>query len=57
MTAGLRALVRGEVEHALRRLGLATADAVADLTTRMREVEEELRMVRDELARARQGGT
>lgn len=39
----LTKLVRFEVDRALGKVGLATADEVADLTTRVRELEEELR--------------
>lgn len=39
----LTKLVRFEVDRALGKVGLATADEVADLTARVRELEEELR--------------
>lgn len=39
----LTKLVRFEVDRALGRVGLATAEEVADLTARVRELEEQLR--------------
>jgi polyhydroxyalkanoate synthesis regulator phasin len=39
-------LVRFELDRALGRVGLATAEEVAQLTTRVRELEEELREAR-----------
>ncbi|WP_442935315.1 phasin family protein [Micromonospora sp. CPCC 206061] len=39
----LTKLVRFEVDRALGKVGLATSDEVADLTARVRELEEELR--------------
>src|SRR5215468_2075965 len=39
-------LVRFELDKALGRVGLATAEEVADLTTRVRELEEELKVAR-----------
>lgn len=53
MTESLRAVVRLEVQRALGMLGLASADQLADVTARVRDLEEEVRTVRDELARAR----
>jgi len=42
----LSKLVRFEVDRTLGRVGLATAEEVADLTTRVRDLEEELRQAR-----------
>ncbi|MDQ7908946.1 hypothetical protein RB614_30905 [Phytohabitans sp. ZYX-F-186] len=42
----LSKLVRFEVDRTLGRVGLATADEVADLTARVRDLEEELRQAR-----------
>ena len=39
-------LVRFELDRALGRVGLATAEEVSQLTTRVRELEEELRLAR-----------
>jgi polyhydroxyalkanoate synthesis regulator phasin len=39
-------LVRFELDRALGRVGLATAEEVSQLTTRVRELEEELRVAR-----------
>lgn len=52
MTESLRAVVRLEVQRALNMLGLASADQLAEVTARVRELEEEVRTVRDELARS-----
>lgn len=43
-------LVRFELDRTLGRVGLATADEVADLTTRVRELEEKLRLAQSALA-------
>jgi polyhydroxyalkanoate synthesis regulator phasin len=42
----LSKLVRFEVDRTLGRVGLATAEEVADLTARVRDLEEELRQAR-----------
>ncbi|WP_173053417.1 phasin family protein [Phytohabitans houttuyneae] len=42
----LSKLVRFEVDRTLGRVGLATAEEVADLTSRVRDLEEELRQAR-----------
>jgi len=42
----LTRLVNAELERALNRVGLARADEVAELTTRVRELENELRVAR-----------
>jgi polyhydroxyalkanoate synthesis regulator phasin len=42
----LSKLVRFEVDRTLGRVGLATSDEVADLTARVRDLEEELRQAR-----------
>lgn len=48
----LTKLVRFEVDRALGKVGLATADEVADLTARVRELEEELRTAKTAPAHA-----
>lgn len=50
-------LVRYEVEQALRRLGLAPADEVVNLTDRVRRLEATVRELRAELAREPGSGT
>jgi polyhydroxyalkanoate synthesis regulator phasin len=52
----LSKLVRFEVDRTLGRVGLATAEEVADLTTRVRDLEEELRQARAGTAPATPAG-
>jgi polyhydroxyalkanoate synthesis regulator phasin len=49
-------IVRYEVDRALGKVGLATADEVADLTTRVRELEKQLRAAEARAAAAETGG-
>src|SRR3712207_2385471 len=49
-------IVRYEVDRALGKVGLATADEVADLTTRVRDLEKQLRDAEARASAAETGG-
>src|SRR4051812_8069869 len=52
----LTTIVRHEVERALGTVGLATAEEVADLTSRVRDLEGRLKQAQAKVAAAEAGG-